>query len=336
MWARSQGTDLNLDHPLESEVLVLSNAANFNYWIKRARQPVVLDLVDGYLGEHPPFIKDVARNILRSLRGTSDLRWITYTKHLREACRKSTAVIVASKEQRDVIQKYNKNVFVILDDHTELESESLREPANANESNQGNIPGALFWEGFGYTLKFFQDIAKELDQFLLESGWSMYLLTSEKFPRWGGYLGTVQTHKLIAKWFPLSSNKIQIIPWTVENVVRYAGISTLGLIPVDTNDKFATLKPENKLLSMWRLGLPVLFSNTPAYSRVARESNQEEACLKSDEWFTALKTLSQSKGDLQKLRDLGMGFISTHHTHDILVGKWSQTLAEVREIGPIE
>jgi hypothetical protein len=41
-WAQSQGTELKVENPLESDVLVLSNAANFNYWLKRAKQPVIL------------------------------------------------------------------------------------------------------------------------------------------------------------------------------------------------------------------------------------------------------------------------------------------------------
>jgi hypothetical protein len=334
MWAQRQGTELKVASPLESDVLVLSNAANFNYWLKRAKQPVVLDLVDGYLGEHPPFLKDVARNVLRSIKGTSNLGWITYTNHIRTACKKSDAVIVASKEQREVILKYNKNVFIILDDHSELDLATTIGPRKPNELNQELLPGNLFWEGFGYTLKFFRIIAKDLDQFLLQSGWSMSLLTSERFPRWGGYLGTVKTSELVEKWFPLSSQRIQIVPWSIENVIKFANLSTLGLIPVDAGDKFAALKSENKLLSMWQLGLPVLFSNTPSYSRVATESHQEKACIADDAWLATLKTLSQSPVERKTLKRLGLDYISKQHTHEILMTKWNNTLRQIASSKP--
>lgn len=328
-WAQSQGAELKVANPLESDVLVLSNAANFNYWLKRAKQPVVLDLVDGYLGEHPSFIKDVARNLVRSIRRTSNLRWITYTNHVRTACVKSDAVIVASPEQREVILKYNKNVYVILDDHSELDSTTTPDSERPNKPNQEAIPSHLFWEGFGYTLKHFEKIATDVDQFLFQSGWGMYLLTNEQFPRWGGYLGTVKTSELIEKWFPLSKHRIQIIPWSIENVIKYANLSALGLIPIDTDDKFAALKSENKLLSMWHLGLPVLFSNTPSYSRVAADSHQELACIENDVWLDTLTEFSQSSGDRNELRRLGIAYISEHHTHEILMTKWTKTLDEV-------
>ena len=155
-WALDQKLNLNLADPLESDILVLSNAANFGYWLKRAKQPVILDLVDGYLGEHPSFIKDVVRNIVRSIRGTSRLRWITYTNHIRTACRKADAVIVASTEQRDVILKYNKHVNVILDDHSEMDSTFSADGSRNIGSTQPLQSPHLFWEGYGYTLKHFR------------------------------------------------------------------------------------------------------------------------------------------------------------------------------------
>ncbi len=328
-WALHQDTELNLETPLDCELLVLSNAANFGYWLKRAKQPVILDLVDGYLGEDPSLLKDVIRNVVRSIRGTSSLRWITYTNHIRSACRKSDAVIVASKEQRDVILRYNKNVYVILDDHTEMDSDSLDDARRTKLSNQDLQSPHLFWEGYGYTLKHFQVVAKDLDKFLMESGWGMYLLTNEEFPRWGGYIGKVRTRNLIKKWFPLSEYAIQIIPWSIDNVIKFAKLSTLGLIPIDPHDEFALLKPENKLLSMWHLNLPVLFSNTPAYSRVATESQQQAACIEAGRWMKALTSYSQSLDDREGLRKLGQTYILNEHTHEILMAKWDTSLKEI-------
>jgi len=328
-WDHDQMTKLNLASPLKSHVLVLSNAANFGYWLKRAKQPVVLDLVDGYLGEQPSLMKDMVRNIVRTIRGTSSLRWITYSNHVRVACKESSAVIVASKEQREVILKYNKNVYVILDDHSELDSTSTLGVRKAIQSNQKPLSGYLFWEGFGYTLKHFQKVAKELDQFLSQNDWGMYLLTNEQFPRWGGYLGNVKTSGLIDKWFPLSKGKIQVVQWSIENVINYANASTLGLIPIDTGDKFAALKSENKLISMWHLGLPVLFSNTPSYSRVAAESNQEKACIKDGDWLAALTEYSQSPDDREELRKSGLAYILKEHNHEILMAKWENALEEI-------
>jgi hypothetical protein len=317
-WAADKETALNVANPTDSDVLVLSNAANFNYWLERAKQPVILDLVDGYLGEHPNLARDFGRNIVRSLRGTSNFRWIKYTNHLKAACSKSDAVIVASIEQKIIVSEFNKNVHVILDDHSELDI-----------FGQVEVPSVqphLFWEGFGYTLKHFQPISESLDRFLSDSGWGMYILTIEEFPRWGGYIGKVNARSLIENWFPLSSRAIEIIPWSIENVIKYAHASSIGIIPVDVTDKFAALKSENKLLSMWHLGLPTLFSAISSYSRVASDSHQEQACIANGDWYVALKNLSSFTVEREELTRLGRTYINVHHTHKQLVEKWDTVL----------
>ena len=80
-WADEIGLDLEITNPRASNVLFLSSAANFGYWLKRAQQPVILDLVDGYIGENPKFSTDFMRNIVRTFRGSSSFFWITYTRN---------------------------------------------------------------------------------------------------------------------------------------------------------------------------------------------------------------------------------------------------------------
>ena len=322
-WAVSNEIKLNVENPLESDVLVLSSAANFGHWLSRATQPVILDLVDGYMGEHPSFLKNFARNFLRSLQGTSNLKWITYTRHLRAACQRSDAIIVASPEQRETILKYNSNVYVILDDHSELTVHRTREVTKTPKRPSSGNMKYLFWEGFGYTLKHFQLIAKELDAFLSRENWRMYILTVPVFPRWGGFLGKMNSQTLIRKWFPNSWERIEVVPWSLENVERFSSMSEVAIIPIDKSDKFGSLKSENKLLSMWQLGLPVLFSNIPAYLRVANASSQLSFCIDDEEWAAAFDSLIDSRRQLTSGDQERRLYMSRFHTHEILMSQWS-------------
>lgn len=322
-WAVSNEIKLNVENPLESDVLVLSSAANFGHWLSRATQPVILDLVDGYMGEHPSFLKNFARNFLRSLQGTSNLKWITYTRHLRAACQRSDAIIVASPEQRETILKYNSNVYVILDDHSELTMHRPREVTNSPKRPSSGNMKYLFWEGFGYTLKHFQLIAKELDAFLSRENWRMYILTVPVFPRWGGFLGKMNSQTLIRKWFPNSWERIEVVPWSLQNVERFSSMSEVAIIPIDKNDKFGSLKSENKLLSMWQLGLPVFFSNIPAYLRVANASSQLSFCIDDEEWAAAFDSLVDLSKQLAFGDEERRLYMSRFHTHEILMSQWS-------------
>jgi len=316
IWANANNSVLQTQQPLDSDLLVLSNGANFNYWIKRTKKPVILDLVDGYLGEEPNWLRDFIRNIVRSINGKSNLLDITYTRAIKKACAASAAIIVATPEQRESVLPYNKNVYVILDDHSELR--------RSNDQVGTSIRIYLFWEGFGYTLKHFKAISRELDDFLSENDYGLNLLTNATFARWGGYLGKVDTYKLIRKWFPKSFKHIDIVPWTLNNVKKYASISKFAIIPIDTRDKFANLKPENKLLGLWTLGLPVLFSDTPAYKRVATQAGLESTCIESNNWSFAL---NNHKSILtEKNSKLASEYLSTFHTNEVLIEKWDAAI----------
>ena len=319
IWAEANNLKLETRHPLDSDLLILSNGANFNYWIKRTSKPVILDLVDGYLGEKPNWARDFVRNIVRSINGKSNFLDITYTRALKKACKMSKAVIVATPEQRVNVLPFNKNVYVILDDHSELLQKVKRETSTTKQE--------IFWEGFGYTLKHFKTISRELDDYLSKNQYVLNLLTTESFARWGGYLGRIETSKLVKKWFPNSFEKIKIVPWTLENVKSYANKSEFAIVPIDTKDRFANLKPENKLLGLWTLGLPVLFSNTPAYKRVALRSGLDSACLANDDWAFALENHESLLSE--KSSQLANKYLSNFHSKEVLIEKWDKAIKEV-------
>ena len=325
-WAIAKGISLNVDNPLDSDVLVLSNAANFGYWLKRAQQPVILDLVDGYLGEKPSFLRDLLRNTIRSFRGTSSFGWITYTRHLKSACALSSAIIVASPEQRDLVLPFNSKVYVILDDHSELETKSgLSDSLGIPETSKADF---IFWEGFGYTLKHFRVLSEVLDKALFENNWGMYLLTVKSFPRWGGYIGKVSTQKLIKKWFPLSSNSIQIIPWSIKNLITYSRQSKFAIIPINGNDKFAISKSENKLLSLWKLGLPTLYSDIPSYKRVGELTQTISMCVDASDWQEKLANI-MTPDDYRKKIPISINeYLIKTHSHDLLVEQWDELIAQ--------
>lgn len=325
-WATDNSVELETSEPLTSDLLVLTNAANFKYWIKRAEQPVILDLVDGYLGENPRFLKDLIRNLVRTFGGTSSLSWITYTRHLKWACKMSAAVVVASEEQKQLVLPFNKNVHIILDDHSEVDSAILNSRKKNPDIHSDPEYPAIFWEGFGYTIKHFGFMAKQLDEFLNEFKGEMNLVTVEEFPRWGGYIGKIKTRNLIKKMFPLSWQSIKIIPWSLQNLADTARASTLGIIPIQPDDHFATMKSENKLLSMWHLGLPVIFSRIPAYLRTAKNAHSEVAAISQDSWAISLRNISVDHIALQLLQDKSSEYIKATHTREILVRQWDSVI----------
>ena len=62
--------------------------------------------------------------------------------------------------------------------------------------------------------------------------------------------------------------KFYMHEWSPFAVRAISSRCHLGLIPLDQDRPLYRAKPENKLLIMWRLGLPVVTSATAAYKRV--------------------------------------------------------------------
>ena len=70
----------------------------------------------------------------------------------------------------------------------------------------------------------------------------------------------------------------------------------VAVIPIDLTDTFVTAKPENKLLLLWRMGMPVICSATPAYKRQMEDVVLPElACRTPNDWRYALNYLADEE-----------------------------------------
>ena len=308
------------------DVLVLSNACNFQKYIRKFDCPIIIDLVDAYLAERPNLIKDFSRNFVRFLNGTSSLRFLRYTSHIKYACSHADAVIVATEEQSEFVTKLNSNIHIIIDDQSEM----LNSKQSANQEPGGVGKKYLFWEGLGYTLKHFESIADELDNFLIENNFYLKVLTNRKFPRWGGFIGSIDSEKMFKKMLPRAWRNVEIITWTTEETRKAARESLIGIIPINDSDNFAMFKPENKLISMWAMGIPVICSPTRAYSRVAKYIAAENM-LCSENWNNQLKLLSQDSTAREELIYKGRNYYESYCTKEKLQKSWINALNSVLE-----
>jgi len=318
-WASaSQQSIETLDYS-EVDILVLSSAANYAKFIKNSKSFIILDLVDGYIGENPSPMKDLLRNVLRTWGGGSSLRWITYTRHLRYACKNADRIIVASPEQRLQILKYCSDVHVILDSHSELEGSFDRNVIK-------KVNGSLFWEGLPYTFKHFSIVADQIDQILSEGGGKLEILSRNSFRRWGGIAGRQTLSKNVSKLFPNSKAFINIHEWEIEKLIDFASRSEIGIIPINAKDKFAMLKPENKLLSNWVLGIPTLVSRTPAYERVLLSAGLGICLVDDDDWYQKIQLLHSNVQLRNEIMIKAERYLAANHSRELLLEKWERAL----------
>ena len=119
-WAKNRGHEIILDLDQRHDVMVLSGRADLTHWSEiKNRPPLILDLVDGYLGkEHlwRDWLRGAGKVIASHNSGTPR----PYRKIVGDACRLAQGVVCETAEQRETILPYCPNSHAILDFHEEF------------------------------------------------------------------------------------------------------------------------------------------------------------------------------------------------------------------------
>lgn len=323
-WAQARGHTLVTDLNQKLDVIVASENADFNSSVFHSDgAPVVFDLVDAYLSPQNP-IDDLARGIAKHLSGQITGLVRPYSHHVRDFCKTAKLVVCSSIEQEMVINQFNTQTRVILDSHDEIPfmdevHKSIR------ESNVTQI----LWEGQPATIGGVAQISSVLMALSKTRNLHFNFVTDEIYYKLLNKYFESDTLRLLQKNFHEIPNRISVIPWSSHNLVTYAKKSAVAMIPINLSVPMQRLKPENRLLIMWRLGLPCLTSASPAYSRVAAKAGVNAVCKTSQEWST---NFSRILGDPKFAKDevvKGQDYLRENHNRAILLQKWDSVFESV-------
>ena len=101
------------------------------------------------------------------------------------------------------------------------------------------------------------------------------------------------------------------------------------MIPIDLSIPMQKLKPENRLLIMWRLGLPCLTSPSPAYTRVAHQAGVNAICDNLQDWFENFNQLLNDPVFALNEIIAGQNYLRDNHNRTILLNKWDLAIESV-------
>lgn len=291
---------------------------------------LVLDLVDGYLAEQPSLLKDYLRQLSRV--GVLEFlrRPIRFSKSLTLLCEESDLIIVASQEQAEVVRNLNPNVIPIWDCHDELGEP--RHPSPLHKESKFEI----FWEGLSVTLFHFQECLPDLKEFLLETNSTLNIVSNPNHFRFSNRFLKVSTEKYLGKIFRELEYHIKFHEWSVTRVREVASRCDFGLIPLLERDKFARLKPENKLMIYWRLGLPTLFSGSPSYLRVAQKLGLSDFSVEGGRWKERLLWLSKDLVNQGGRISTATDMLVEHHNEQAILAQWRRAFQSLTGFDPTE
>lgn len=323
-WAQARGHTLVTDLSQKVDVIVASENADFNASVfRRGETPLVFDLVDAYLSPQNP-IDDLARGIAKSLSGQITGTVRPFSHHVRDFCKNASLVICSSSEQEVVIHPFNAKTRIILDSHDEIPFLRLGQKS-IEKSNSRRI----LWEGQPATIAGVEQILPTLTNLCKTNDLHFDFVTDEIYYKLLNKFIERDTFRLLQKKLHGIHNRVSVIPWSTNNLVWYAKKSIAAMIPINLSLPMQRLKPENRLLIMWRLGLPCLTSASPAYSRVATKAGVSSVCHTLEDWSMNFSRFFEDPKFASDEVLKGQNYLDENHNRSILLQKWDNVFESV-------
>ena len=322
-WAKNRGHEIITDLTLPHDVVVISERADIGSWArKNFGPPRIFDLIDGYL-EPTSTGNDLLRGYAKFATGQTTGSIRRFSKQIENLCTSVQGVICSTPEQRRSISQFNSNVHPILDSHDEFPLLSPR----MSPRTQKTV--ALFWEGLPFTLSNISIIENALKDIQSDTSVTLSIVTDSKYPKYLGKYLTRDTLRYIQQTFPGLSSKISLIPWSPSSVENSAVTSDLGILPISISEPMNNYKAENRLLIMWRLGLPVLASPTKAYSRVFNSIGADGVCVDVQNWVRQIEGFTRDQEPFMDQIRRGQEYLSEHHSKEKLLQSWDAAIRSV-------
>ena len=90
-------------------------------------------------------------------------------------------------------------------------------------------------------------------------------------------------------------------------------------------------KPNNKLIHMWRMGLPTIASKIPSYSSICNEIKYELCVSTLDEWHEKILKICKSERLRSEIGSKIKAFTNKNFSNESIDTKWKEQLKFIYE-----
>lgn len=323
-WARHREHEILVNPQELVDVIVVSERTNLTRVLKRSYgAPLIFDLIDAYL-VRDSLMRDYARGVGKVLTKQVSGAPKAFTSIIQDFCNRSSAVICSSPEQEVTIKPYATNTHVILDSHNEF---PLLPFHSKNRMSSERLE--ILWEGMPYTLGAINQVSEALEFEAHGERLLLNIVTDPNYYRFFGKFFRQSTQDLIVKKLGTKSNQAALIPWERNSLIRAAKSASAAVIPITNSNPFQWMKPENRLLIMWRLGLPCLTSATPSYLRASAAATVDTICSTPGEWSQKLSKLLSDSSSSELIVNKGQKYLNEFHNTEVLLQKWDSAIESV-------
>jgi len=300
------------------DIVILSEVADLSIWPHYRQGKVVYDLIDSYLSiprtNWRQLLRGPAWYALGRHKGLRD-----YLFSLKAMCRRADAVVCTTDEQKKVISQFCSNIHVILDVHSTVAT-TIKTQYTASR------PFRLVWEGLASNLPQLLTLAPILRTLATRRDLELHVVTDPEQSRLPGGLFRLDSRRLLTRHF----DRICFHEWKEETCSKIISSCDLAIVPIDLNDSFAAGKSKNKLLLLWRMGLPVIASATPAYRRAMQAAQTPElACENELQWTATLERMMSSEVTREDAARRGRSHAEKECGVAALIARWDAMFASL-------
>lgn len=305
-----------LDSIQSQKIVFLTQQADITQWLDEKYSYIIYDLTDSYLSISKKNLKGWLRSIAKYFFGQHKKLYFNYWNLLGKMCKRANLVICSTIEQKKLIEKFNKNVEVILD----LKDETVKSHSKKNYG-QTNETFQIVWEGLPQNVYLLKIVSPVLIRLSKKYNIKINIITDLKYKGYLNKFYNIETNKQLNKIF--KSKKIfKLHKWNLKNYYNIILNSDIAIIPTDLKDNFIAGKPENKLLLFWRMGLPVITSASNAYRRTMKNVKLKNYCFNDDDWYHQIEKLILDKKNRMQVGQIGKKYAEKNYSNEKIMKKW--------------
>jgi len=314
-YAKSRNISFEIADPKKSyDLIVLSQVADLSVWPNydlNGETKIVYEAINSYLAVPKGEIKGSLRGLAKYFSGKSKYLRLDEWKAIKSMCSRADAVICSTAEQSNDIKPFCSNVHLILDVHSAVSNRVKMDYKSGKVFN-------IVWEGMGdnaYQFHLLKNVLAELDT---RHEIALHLVTDLSFFKYLGKYGkkyTSDTLKGLCK-------RVYLYEWNELMCSEIICSSDLAVIPIDVKNPLVLGKPENKLLLLWRMGIPVVTSSTPAYERAMSKAGKRMTCFNDKEWVSTLEKYIVSEKSRREAGLAGKTVAETEYSEESTLRKW--------------
>jgi hypothetical protein len=318
-YASKRGLPFEIADPKEKyDLVILSELADISVWPDYPHGKMVYDLIDSYLSVPRTKWKQLLRGPAWYLAGRNRRFQIDFLSGIQNICRRSDAVVCSATEQRKAIEEFCGNVHVILDFQAMVVGEAKSDYA-------AHSPFRLGWEGLPSNLTQLVQIAPVLGA-MVSRDVILHVVTDSVRARLNGILGTVDSREFLSRHF----SEYVFHDWDEATCSGIVTSCDLAVIPIDLDDPLVRGKSVNKLILLWRMGLPVVAAATPAYREAMTEVGTPElACVNNAEWISAIERMMSDEDIRRDSAERGRKYAETVYGSDAILARWDSMFASI-------